>query len=644
LNDVDIYTTKETWMTVGKDMKNSSFIGENLHTTDTTYINVAGSINYSPYYTPYQTLSQLINAIPFGQDDPIKSPEWDTIFGLLVNPNLAQNLFIPDGTDLKNYFNSLQLLAGSQFQSSIFPFVNNGGGNDANPGFIYNAALSHLGFGGQMGSDTRDWLNGWNGTYDSSGKPVFNTTTINNATYGKLYVIRFDASGLPVVQNNHLVLDPVTFVSQGTINALYTDSLKNSTSTALGMQIGGPGKFDINAGSLSLGNSQGIISCGIGGTVLNSVAMDINFNSVSPLTDAGASVEVNIAGNLDMLTSRIASLYGGDVSVNAGGNMNLGSQEIPSGHEADAYGIYTTGVSDVNVTANGNIDINGSRIAAFNGGNVFVESFDGNVSVGSGGNTYVDVPLVGPASLPGWTPNNAPNNYFLDYQIYGSGIVATSLPQSYQPSGLDILPGNITVKTPRGDIVSSDAGILQYAQDGSTAGGPTITLEAGTPAQNGNPAISGNIDLGHSGIIGGTVNLTAQGNITGLVISRQDSSINSAGNFSGTLLSAGSANVSAGGSVSGTIIGVTGANVTGSSLSGLSVLSQNANANGTKSDSLGTSATGSDAGNSAAGANSQEAARQVASNDTEDDEKKKKDGKGGQGLVRRNSRVRILDI
>ena len=160
-----------------------------------------------------------------------------------------------------------------------------------------------------------------------------------------------------------------------------------------------------------------------------------------------------------MLTSRIASFDGGDVTVNSvAGSIDLGTQNLFIGNSGFAYGIYTSGNSDVSVTAHGDVNINGSRIAAYDGGDVTVESSFGNVNVGSGGNNYVTVPLAGrPAG-----------------QIYGSGIVAVSLPGSERVDGDPNLPGNITVSTPRGNIVASQAGILQLALDGNVCGGPRL--------------------------------------------------------------------------------------------------------------------------------------------------------------------------
>jgi filamentous hemagglutinin family protein len=662
LNNVDIYTTKETQITVGKDMNNSSFVGENLHPADVSFVNVAGNVSYAPIYA-FETLGQGINTLPFGAENPIQNSSWDTLLYLMVNPSVAQNLVIPSGSlpsDLANWYNYFVSLAQQQGLANPWAFYTTGSSPEsANPGFSYNSTTLRFGFAGPMSQTYRNWLDGWNG---DSANPVYNTTKINGVTYGQLYVVQFNAStGLPVVDSTgHLVLQPVTFVAQGTVNQLYTDSQKSGdpNNPAVGVQIGGPGALRVNiGGSLSLGDSQGIMSCGITGPALaNTENVVLGYNPLGNLTGLGegASVDVNVAGDLDILTSRIASFYGGNVTVTGGGKMDLGSSEIPPGLQALAYGIYSSGGSDVKVTANGDINVDGARIATFNGGNIFVESYDGNVNVGSGGNVQVLVPLASPVNIPGYF-KLGPANYYFSYPVFGSGIVAASLPPNLNPSGHAVQPGNITVEAPnndnlpdKGNITSTQAGILQYALDGSTAAGPTITVVAGTPAvkdANGNiitPAIQGNIDLGASGVIGGTVNLSAQGNVTGAIISRQDSTVSTTGNFVGTVLAGGTASLSAGGTVSGTFIGVGGVSVAGTLTAGSTVLAQSANVNGAQSDTLGSAATAGTTGQNAAGTSSDAAKQQVASNDNGDSSDDKKKKGQGTGLAKRSSRVTVI--
>ena len=326
-----------------------------------------------------------------------------------------------------------------------------------------------------------------------------------------------------------------------------------------------------------------------------------------------------------MLTSTIAAIGGGDVNVTStGGSMDLGSQELFGNELREVgFGIINSGNGSVNVTALGDIDINGSRIASYNGGNIFIESLQGNVNAGSGGATYIGVPVsyVDPVTGLAGLYREA---------VYGSGIVANTLVDTLLVPGSAKVPGNITVETPQGNIVASQGGILQEALNGNISAGPTITLVAGTPPSGTlgqpdyTPGYAGNVDLGDSGVIGGTVNVTANGNITGLVISRQNSDIVAAQNFSGTVLSGGSANVSGGGSVSGTIVGVVSATVSGGGGVTAQVLSQNANVGGAAANTLGATATATSTSQSAANQANNDTKTEVASTDNSDEDQKKK--------------------
>jgi hypothetical protein len=576
---------------------------------------VGGQIYYSPFFA-FEKLSQPINTVPYGSDDPVTDPDWSTIFYLLVNPTVAASVVVPSTAttaQLRDYIDNLQNWATVPGPLWLFPSAS-GSPSASNPGFTYNAATQTLGFGGVMSP----------GVY--------------SALTGPLEVVQLNANGQPVVQNGHLLLDPVTFVAASSLTALYQASQGSAPEPAPGLQIGGPGLFKINAGSMDLGNSQGIESWGIVGPLISSSAVGNNYVSLVSLTTAGANVDVTVNSDLTMLTSRIASMYGGDITVDAGGTMDLGTQGIASQANDNAYGIYTTGHSDVSVTSVGDININGSRIAAFNGGTVTVESTAGSVDVGSGANTYVTVPLVSAVAAPQFTKigdGNGDFSYYLGYQIYGSGVVATSLPKSIQASGEPPLPGNITIETPNGNISSSDAGVLQYALDGSTAAGPIITIEAGTPGVAATTS-QGNVDLGHSGVIGGTVDITAQGNVSGLVISRQNSVINTVGSFSGTLLAAGTADISAGGSVSGTIIGVGGINASAGSITA-TLLSQNVSGG---TSALTTSATATTTSQAAATVSSNDTKQEVATTGNTDEEEKKK--KKPQPLMQKTKRVTVI--
>jgi filamentous hemagglutinin family protein len=613
VQDINLYTTKATHMTVGGNMDNSGFAGENLHASDVTYINVAGNIYNSPIYTFAGLGSPIVSA------NSQQPGVWDSFFYLAVDPAQvaaltsfdANNTTLIGPNGLPYYLKENNYLL---FPSSLGSTTQYG----SNPGFVYDSASHQLGFRGNMSS-------------------ALSASQIAALEGGTLTVIVANSQGVPILDaNGHIQVTTYHFAGSTAIASLDAQSQGATTTQGLGYLIGGPGQFDINAASLDLGYSPGIISYGFGGpySYLESVSGKPGFG--------GAGINVNVGGNINMITSAIGSMDGGNVSVNAGGQMNL-SQGTFDFQTSDCYGIYTSGHSDVSVTAGGDINVGGGCIATFNGGNVFVESFNGSVNAGNGANKALFVygifldanglPVFGefgdltdPTALKA---NPAP---------YGSGILAEYPTAKYRTRGGNGQPGNITILTPKGNIVSSRGGISQFALNGSIAGGPTVTLEAGTQGVAAT-ADQGNITLGDGGVIGGTINITAQGNIEGLIVSRQNANVQSQQNISITLLSGGTADVASAGATTGTIVGIGGVNVSGAGGVTASLLGQNVSVDGgTAQSTLGTSSGATASSQAAAQQTSQADPQQVASNDSGDDDQKKKK----KTQVLHTSRVTVL--
>jgi filamentous hemagglutinin family protein len=617
MENITLLTTKETDITVHGNMLNANFSGQNLHAGDQTRITVDGQIFYSSPLT-FVPLNTAIPILPAGVLPPGLINNWDSIFQLLVDPQAIANIVIPANTLPSQYLT----FAGSAF---LFPTFGNRF-DTGNPGFTYTPPVfvngnlqtaGQLGFNGPMAASVLAQL-------ANPSQPLTVLVYQNGVPE-----TRTDASG-----NIHFVTQTVNWAPAAQIQALYQDSqgAPSPSSPQIGLRLGGPGQFNISAGSISLGNSYGILSEG----VWDESGFD-RYQNLASLTHSGADLNVTVAGDLSMLTSAIASTGGGNVTVTStGGSMNLGTEQSPGPLRQIGLGIYTSGDGNVNVTAYNDVNVNGSRIAAFDGGNITVESQHGSVNAGDGaatlvqlGSAYVD-PRTGQAG-------------FYQEDVFGSGIIANTLVNPSQVPGGAQTPGNITVLTPNGDINANQGGIIQEALNGNVAAGPTVTLTAGTPASGGSPAVIGNIDLGESGVIGGTVIATATGNITGLIISRQNSTVNAAQSFSGTVLSGGSANVSAT-SISGasTIIGVGGVSVSGTLGTGAQVLGQNVSVNGGASTStLGTSANASTSATSASSTAGDQSQQQVANNGGSGGDDKDKKGKGP-GLVRRTGRVTVI--
>ena len=140
----------------------------------------------------------------------------------------------------------------------------------------------------------------------------------------------------------------------------------------------------------------------------------------------------------------------GELTLNVGTSLNVGGQFTAFDDPNAAKGIFTTSGGNVSVTAVGDVNVNGSRIAAYNGGNVAVTSSQGDVNAGSGGSGYVSVVSqeLGPDG----------NLISLSQKMPGSGILATTLPGSSAPT-----LGNILINAPNGSVNASIGGVIEIA-------------------------------------------------------------------------------------------------------------------------------------------------------------------------------------
>jgi filamentous hemagglutinin family protein len=628
MENVVLQTDKATQINVAGDMIGCSFYGENLQATgpgSVTSINVGGQIVNAGSFTSV-TLADDLPTLP-AADTPFASElppgtslsSWYLALALSVDPSKlpSRSLAGVNLSQLLSYINS----------ATTFP------GLDLND-LVYNPNTKTLTAIGPMSSTLADALE----------SPT-------------LTVVRFGANGYPMLDSSgHFVLDTINWMSGNNANAslistLYDNSEGNAPLGSLNgaYVVGGSGQFNVTAGSISLGNSLGILSVG------NGTASTRDYSFLAPYITSGANINVQVKsnpaisdadGSLVMPASTIASLGGGSITVDCNGeipnsllndngvgvSMDLGSQDLLSfesqiinAHNL-GLGIYTTGGGNVNVTAAGTINVDSSRIATFDGGDVTVESLTGDVNAGSGGAAVIPVYYYAPDYSGAHLVEIVPAN----------GIMAGTLTAARQiPPDAVRLPGNVTVITDQGNIYANAGGISQVAYDeilSAASGSTTITLIA-----NGSPGLDqGNIVLGSSGVIGVNVVAKATGSITGLIISQQNADISTGQNFAGTVLSGGKTTLSSPGTISGTIIAAGGVNTSGGGNLTATVLTTSVNGG---AGTLATSSSASSASQSAAGQTSNEAQQQVASNS--DDEGKKKKKKKTE-LVRTVGRVTVI--
>jgi filamentous hemagglutinin family protein len=352
----------------------------------------------------------------------------------------------------------------------------------------YNATTGTLTFIGQMTATEEAFLlNPSYTTVNAHGQPVTTQVTLSAA-------------------------------QQAAIEQLYA-ATQNASLADQGLMLSGPGKFNISAHDIDLGISGGIVV----------LAPDAALAAISPY---GANLNVNVSGNLDMTSTKIANeSYLGNISLNVGGALDVGGEFTTFGDPSAPKGIFTTSGGNISVLASGDVNVDGSRIAAYDGGNVTVESAHGDVNAGSGSAGYV--------SMQGLELDPATGQLVaIPATIPGSGILATTL------AGSDSALGNITVKAPEGSVNASLGGIIQIAFNGANTKNNFIEVDAGD-----------DINASGSGIIGSNIRLNAGGNITGLIVGSGTVGIGAGQNVTATVFGEGGVSIASGGTVSGTMIG-----------------------------------------------------------------------------------------
>jgi filamentous hemagglutinin len=415
-------------------------------------------------------------------------------------------------------------------------------------------------------------------------------------------VVERNASGQPVLDaSGNPVLVPVvlTTAQRDAVLALYVDSQAQN-----GLALAGSGTFDISARNIALGISDGI-------TVDFPNPPSAALTSVSP---NGASINVTTSGNLDLTASKIADggLTGG-INLTVGGDLDVGGTATALGDPNAPKGIITTSGGDITIDAFGDVNVDGSRVAAYNGGNISITSDNGNVNAGAGGQGYVifNVLQLDPTTgLLTVIPSDIPL----------SGILATTV------FGSTAALGNITINAPNGSLNSSVGGVLQIAFNNANTANNFIDVTVGK-----------DINATGSGIIGYNVSLTAGGNINGVVIGSQSVAVNSQQNVDVTAVSGGNVNINASGTVSGTVIGGGDVSVSGSSIDA-SVRGGSVSTSGdTSGASIGVPTAGPKE-NAETADNASTATAKTDSGDEDDPLKKKK----GIALAQKVSRVTVL--
>ncbi len=166
----------------------------------------------------------------------------------------------------------------------------------------------------------------------------------------------------------------------------------------------------------------------------------------------GAAAASPYSGNLNLITSQIYTLSGGNISILVpGGDINVGLAYTPAGliqKPADQLGIVAEGAGDVDIYALGDVNVNASRIFTLGGGNILIWSDEGSIDAGNGSKSSLSVPP--PVILISNT-----GAISLDY---GASLAAGSGIRTIETSP-SVQPGDVDLDAPVGTVNAGDAGI-----------------------------------------------------------------------------------------------------------------------------------------------------------------------------------------
>jgi filamentous hemagglutinin len=167
--------------------------------------------------------------------------------------------------------------------------------------------------------------------------------------------------------------------------------------------------------------------------------------------DATASNPNPYSGDLDLISSQIYTLSGGNISILVpGGSINVGLAFTPVGFTQKSpgeLGIVAEGPGNIDIYSEGDVNVNASRIFTLGGGNILIWSDEGSIDAGNGSKSSLAAP-------PPTVLVNSDGSVTIDYSgsLSGSGI------RTIQTSP-EVPAGDVDLDAPVGTVNAGDAGI-----------------------------------------------------------------------------------------------------------------------------------------------------------------------------------------
>ena len=242
---------------------------------------------------------------------------------------------------------------------------------------------------------------------------------------------------------------------------------------------------------------------GDSGTGAEQLIEDTRENVIAPFFE-GAEKGV---GTINMTESKINTDWGLDnIFIISTGDFNVGKTTFPEQGVEKNTGVYTSAGGGINVYADGDINVNESRMMTFRGGDITAWSDMGNINAGRGSKTAVS------AERGTLVRDRDTGLLVMEFKppSVGSGIRAVT----YDPDGVEgplepPLAGDIYLFAPEGVIDAGEAGIA----------GRNITLAATQVLNTANISASGqSVGVPAAGGDVGMAALSGQGGVSASVM------------------------------------------------------------------------------------------------------------------------------
>ncbi|MGO9018926.1 MAG: filamentous haemagglutinin family protein [Syntrophobacteraceae bacterium] len=224
------------------------------------------------------------------------------------------------------------------------------------------------------------------------------------------------------------------------------------------------------------------------------------------------------AGDINMTTSQISTLAGGDIYVFANGVLNVGQTAFVNAAQTQSTGIFTGFGGAINIFSEKDVNVNESRVMSFFGGNITMWSDTGDINAGRGSTTEID------ASPPVLQDINGQPVLVFNPPSVGSGIRALT----YDPGLGSPAPsaGNVLLVAPQGVIDAGQAGIAgnnvilgapvvlnanNISFSGTSVGVPTAVSVGGLGAMTGTGSVTQGLQSQEAAIMNAAAGKLAQG-------------------------------------------------------------------------------------------------------------------------------------